>query len=501
MSKEQILATYGNKLNKDSIKELEEMYEHYSDNNYLYVRSTPETLQPGLIMGGDMAGVDAGHGVIPGYPADTYASFNYKFLPVYEVEWIETDKVGKEFVQNRYEGVRIGESIYIPTGLSEHIIRTQDAPNYCGLSIGGMWLVNRDNIPTSLILQCANLQDKYDVVMYLRDNVLANSGASGDWLDVSMLPSFLGADMTERILKWMAYKKGGVALVDSSQDGRGFNNNTFMSGFDDAAKVQTMQAFDLVLARIEEQVSSITGVFRERLNGITQKDAVSNIEAGARNSFTITKPFYQQMDILINDILGDCLDMAKIVWKDGITGTIILGHKLQKIFTALPEYYTHTDYDIHIVPSTQILKDLQQMQGVVIELIKSGMMEPDMASEAMTSRSLTELKDYIKKSWAKKKEENNQIQQLSQKLEESQQQIQQLTQQNQQLSAKLQQFDQARLQIEKQRLENDTEIRWYQAMTERDYKTKQAETDEKKVQIELSQLYDGNPYNDKIRFR
>jgi hypothetical protein len=42
-----------------------------------------------------------------------------------------------------------------------------------------------------------------------------------------------------------------------------------MNGYDDAAKVQTMQAFEVVLERIEMQVSSITGVFRERLNGIT----------------------------------------------------------------------------------------------------------------------------------------------------------------------------------------------------------------------------------------
>jgi hypothetical protein len=34
-------------------------------------------------------------------------------------------------------------------------------------------------------------------------------------------------------------------------------------------------------------------------------------------------------------------------------------------------------------------------------------MDPDMATEALTSRSLTELKDIISKSWAKKKAENN----------------------------------------------------------------------------------------------
>jgi hypothetical protein len=35
--------------------------------------------------------------------------------------------------------------------------------------------------------------------MYLRDNVIANSGTAGDWLDISMLPTALGTDLTERI--------------------------------------------------------------------------------------------------------------------------------------------------------------------------------------------------------------------------------------------------------------------------------------------------------------
>jgi len=60
------------------------------------------------------------------------------------------------------------------------------------------------------------LQDKYDVVIFLRDNILANSGTIGDWIDVSMLPTFLGTDMTERLQKWSAYKKSGIALIDSS---------------------------------------------------------------------------------------------------------------------------------------------------------------------------------------------------------------------------------------------------------------------------------------------
>ena len=140
------------------------------------------------------------------------------------------------------------------------------------------------------------------------------------------------------------------------------------------------------------------------------------------------------------------------------------------------------------------------MKSIVIELIKSGIIEPDMAADALTCKSLTELKYTIRKAWAKKKEENNQIQQLSQQLEEAQKAVQQLQQQNQQLQKEVEKNNEAQLEIERERLKADTQIRWYEAQTNRDFKTNQAEVDKQKVQIELNQLYDGNPYNDQIRF-
>lgn len=498
MTKQQILNEYGDELDRDSIAELGDLFEHYADYGHVYIRSM-EGVPTSRPYSGDASGLRAGDVAVPGFPVENKDTLAYKLIPVYEVEWVDVDKENGTYVQNRYEGVKIGESIYIARGKSEHVIRSIDNPTKCGLSVNGIYLTNRNHEAQSLVLQCAPLQDKYDVIMYLRDNVIANSGTAGDWLDISMLPTALGTDLTERIQKWIAYKKSGTALVDTSQEGRAFNNNTSFAGFDDSIRAQTIQAFDLVLIRIEEQTSSITGVFRERLNGIQQRDAVSNVEAGARNSYIITKPFFQQMDTLTIDILSDCLNMAKIVWKNGLTGTIILGDKLQRIFTALPEHFTHTDYDIHIVPSTQILKDLQQLQGIVVELIKGGMMEPDMAVEAMTCRSLTELKDKISKAWARKKKEANQIGQLQQQLQEAQQQMDALQKQNQQLQSKLQTLDETKLQLEKEKLKVDSDIRWFLAQTDKDYKTKKAESEQKKIEVELAQMYDGNPYNDQVK--
>ena len=43
---------------------------------------------------------------------------------------------------------------------------------------------------------------KYDVLHFYRDNLIASSGTTGDWVDVSMLPAFLGDDLPERLIKW-----------------------------------------------------------------------------------------------------------------------------------------------------------------------------------------------------------------------------------------------------------------------------------------------------------
>jgi hypothetical protein len=68
------------------------------------------------------------------------------------------------------------------------------------------------------------------------------------------------------------------------------------------------------------------------------------------------------MDLVVNEILLDALNEAKIVWKDGLQGTIILGDKYQRIFTALPKYFTLTDYDVRIVTSSDVVKDIEQVK-------------------------------------------------------------------------------------------------------------------------------------------
>lgn len=487
MSESQILNIYGNKLTNEDINIIKEKWSSISTEGSYYMRAAS---------GFKTTGLDAGKEVIiPGYPSTR----NRNLIPVYEVEWLETDS---DFVIHRYSTIRIGDSIYILSKVDDNVIRSKSNPSYCGLSINGVYFTNRNSEPYSLMLACAKLQDKYNILHFYRDNLISSSGTVGDWIDVSMIPSFLGQDLTERLEKWQAYKKAGKALIDTSQEGRVSSGqasiNTIFNGYDDTIKAQAIQAIQLAIESVESEASSITGVFRERLNGIEQRDAVTNVKIGANNSYIITKHYYQQMDLVAKELLTDSLNTAKKVFKSGLEGTLILGDKYQKVFTALPEYFTISDFDIHITTTTDTLKDIEYIKQLIPEFIRSQSLDPSIIFEAVTSKNLTDLKQKVQLALRKQKEENSQLQQLGQQLQQAQSQIQQYEQQLKKFEAQNQELEKAKLELEQAKMKLTSQLEWFKARTDRDYKQGSIEEQKRRTDAELQQLYDGNPYNDII---
>lgn len=490
LTKSQILNEYGNELSKKDIKDIEDTWNDLSwDSGSYYVRTT----------GGSTMGIRAGEEIaIVGTPDEQY---RYRdLIPVYEVEWLETDK---HYVMQRYKTIRIGQDIHILIGKDDSVVRSVDNPNYCSLSINGIYNANRSNQPYSLVLACVNLQDKYDLLNFYRDNLIASSGTVGDIIDVSMLPKFLGANLTDKIQKALAWKKQGVFLIDSSQEGRLGNGqtapNTIYNGYDDTVKVQAIQAIQLAMDSVEQTCSSITGVFKERLNGIQQRDAVTNVQTSVNNSFIISKHWYQQMDTVTEEILLDALNEAKIVFKNGITGTLILGDKQVRIFTALPEHFTMSDYDVHITSSSDMTRDTEQLKALVPELIKAGQLDAEAIIDLATTKSTTDIKIKMHKAIQKQKKENNQLQQLGQQLQQAQQQIQQMQQELEKSQQQVQQLNQQKMQLEQAKLQQSSQIDMYKAETDRTYKEAVVANDKRKTDVEIMQLSDGNPYNDELK--
>ena len=97
------------------------------------------------------------------------------------------------------------------------------------------------------------------------------------------------------------------------------------------------------------------------------------------------------------------------------------------------------------------------------------------------------------------KDENNQIQQLTQQVEQLQEQLQNASKQLEQSQKQIEKLNQTKLQLEQQDMAKKYQLEWYKAQTDREYKEATAEEQKRRPDVEISQLYDGNPYNDKVR--
>lgn len=364
-----------------------------------------------------------------------------------------------------------------------------------------MFFNDKNGQPYSLMMATMDLQDRYDLLIYSRDNLIATSGTIGDWIDLAHIPAVLGVSMPERIMKWLAYKKNGVALYDSSQEGAQILNTTF-NGFDDTIKAQSIQAIQIAIQSVEQQASSITGVFAEKLGQIEQRDAVSNVKVGIHQSTLLTKQYFHAMDLMYKEMNYDLLNLAKYVYKDGITGSIVLGDQLVRVFTALPKHYTLTDFDIHIEDSAETYAMRQQLQSLNIEFVKAGMVDTKDSVAIMQAKNMTQLRRYLDKALRDKKAENDMIGQLQQQVEQMtaekkqyEQQMQQLNSQIQSLQKQLQTNNQQKLQIEQERVKIERQV----ASDKKDYNDRMLELKDKQLTAEILQIRDGNPYNDQIR--
>lgn len=149
LTKTQIIAKYGKELSKEDLSQLrDEWYD--SDGASVYKRAFTSSSECTVV------NEDMNEDLLPGYPDTEYSSKRFQLIPVYEVEWLETDD---NFVMQRYNTIRIGENIYILRGLDKNAIRSKDNPNFCSLSVNGVYFLNRSQQPYSLILKCAHLQD------------------------------------------------------------------------------------------------------------------------------------------------------------------------------------------------------------------------------------------------------------------------------------------------------------------------------------------------------
>jgi chromosome segregation ATPase len=191
------------------------------------------------------------------------------------------------------------------------------------------------------------------------------------------------------------------------------------------------------------------------------------------------------MNTLVEEMLMDCLDMAKIVYKKGLTGQLVLGDQ-KTIFEVAPEYYTTTSFDIHLADTVEVTKEQEMIKQFAMQLATANLVDPETLFIMSTSKSLTEMKEAAIKSLREKKAENNQIQQLQQQLEQAQNELQQLQKQLEASTKKIAQLNEKKLNIEQQNNQMDQELGYYKIEKDAELKNRELDIIEQRNKLEAA---------------
>jgi hypothetical protein len=332
--------------------------------------------------------------------------------------------------------------------------------------------------------------------MFHRDNLIANSGVNGSRINLAGIPKVLGQNFMERLLKFVALRKQGVELVDPTEEGASLfqHYGDFKASLDGNA----VTALQTVLESIERQADITSGVNRYMYQAAEQRDAVSNVKTGIKQTSLIVKDTFELIYNIRENMLADLINQAKITYIKGKRGSYVVGTGMT-MFNVLPENFCFTDYNIHIINVNRDAEKIERAKLLLPDLIKINAVDSNIVLKVGMSDSATEIIEIIDDSMAAKKEENNQIKQLSEQAAQSGQQAKELQAQLQEAQAKLAKLEQSNLallnrelDIKEKQMENQNNYNQDNLALNKMVAIEKSKKDAQVIQLEREQIYADN---------
>lgn len=330
--------------------------------------------------------------------------------------FIKGTKKEKRMIESRFSGYRIGNFYYLNLGKDIDAKRNILNPSKVEFSYHGISFNEFKKPPTSIGYGLIDINDKMDIMKYMRDNLVANSGGNGSRINVAAIPYFMGDDMFERVDTFLAYSKQGLQMIDPTQPGSKQNDFAQYGDFDNTVSAQALGSIDAILNRLDMEADLIAGINAQMRGVMEEREAVGNVKTGITMISYATKHYFSALDLEISKGLSLLLDNVKLSFPSGMYGSYNIGVNKQ-VFKIIPGMYLPSRMIVAIKRDDTDILELQRLKGIVQEMGSGGFMDPENVILANTAKSVQELQEVAISGVAKKR--NDLVDQLKQQLEQS----------------------------------------------------------------------------------
>lgn len=218
------------------------------------------------------------------------------------------------WINQAWEGVKIGESIYVNMGPCPVQYNRMSNPSRCHFGIiGSVYNIN-DSRPYSMVDMMKPFSYLYDAIHDRLNKLIARNWGKIIPLDLAKIPSSWNID------KWLYYARANnLAVYDSAnviQEGpatgkmpAAMNNNYSVL---DAETGDVIQQHMNLLEYIKQELMDVTGITKQRIGQISSRETVGGVERSTLQSTHITEWLFSKHDELKKRVLEAFLETAKI---------------------------------------------------------------------------------------------------------------------------------------------------------------------------------------------
>lgn len=273
------------------------------------------------------------------------------------------------WVNEAYEGTKIGGSRYVKLGPRKFQIRSLNNKSKCDLGYIGT------DCGISMMSRMAPFQFAYNIYMRRLELLVARFGGPIIELDTSKIPDDWDLD------KWMYYLHIlGYMVVDPFNEGKkGQAQGKLAGNFNTTNKAispeigQFIQQNIAMLSYIEQQLGTIAGITKQREGQVDNRETVGGVERAITQSSHTTEKWFTIHEDTKRRVLQACVDIAKQVYKGkNLKADFILDDASRMMLDINGDAISNADYDVFVNSSSEDAKINQILESLAQSFVQNG---------------------------------------------------------------------------------------------------------------------------------
>ena len=300
-----------------------------------------------------------------------------------------------------WKGVKIGQDTYLQIKPKEIQYNKLNEPSFNSCGIVGQVYNSGDEEAVTMVDRAKPFQYLYDISWYRVNEALSKYLGSIVELDLAKVPT--GWSVT----KWLYFaRKSGISVVDSFKEGQKGMAKGKLAGAvgNTTGRVLEQKVGDFIQTHIEmmefakAQMDEITGVSRQRLGQVENRETVGGVERAVSQSNHITEELFTMHDYCKKRCFQMLIETAKIALKgQSIKFAYIADDQTRQLAEIEGDEFAEEEYGLMVSNDDEINHMQQKLDGMVQMGLQNQMISFSTAIKIYNSPSIREIQRMIQK--------------------------------------------------------------------------------------------------------